>query len=174
MNIIAIDIGNTHLHIGLFIQDAQVSIESLPGQDQAKIKAALSAAWDQCPVVASSAEGKRDAVIVVSSVQPERTEAFRQLVRDTLNERIYLVGADVDLPISAWVDAPEKVGTDRLISAAAAVCSGGAGRGDRRLRHSRDHRHGGRQWRVPGRRDLSRFRYGRTEPQGPHSQAAQG
>lgn len=120
MNIIAVDIGNTNLHLGLFIQDAQVSIESIPGQDQAKIKAALSAAWDQCPVVAASTEGKRDAVVVVCSVQPERTESFRQLVRDTLDERIYLIGDDIDLPIPAWVDDPKEVGMDRLVSAAAA------------------------------------------------------
>ncbi len=120
MNIIAIDIGNTNLHLGLFIQDEQVSIESVPGEDAAKIKAALSAAWDQCPVLYSSAEEKRDAVVVVSSVHPERTEQFRQLVRDLLDERIYLIGEDINLPIAAWVDAPEEVGTDRLISAAAA------------------------------------------------------
>ena len=120
MNIIAIDIGNTNLHIGLFIHDEQISIESLPGDNKAKIKAALSAAWDQCPVATSSAEDKRDAVIVVCSVHPERTEQFRQLVRDTLDERIYLVGEDIDLPITAWVDAPTEVGVDRLVSAAAA------------------------------------------------------
>ena len=120
MNIIAIDIGNTNLHIGLFIQDEQKSIDSVPAQDNAKIKATLSAAWDQCPVASSSAEGKRDAVVVVCSVHPERTERFRQLVRDTLDERIYLVGEDIDLPITAWVDAPKEVGTDRLVSAAAA------------------------------------------------------
>jgi len=120
MNIIAIDIGNTNLHVGLFINDAQVSIESVPGQDTAKVKAALSAAWDQCPTVTSSAEGKRDAVVVVCSVHPERTETFRQWVRDTLDERIYLIGEDIDLPISAWVDAPKNIGTDRLVSAAAA------------------------------------------------------
>jgi type III pantothenate kinase len=120
MNIIAIDIGNTNLNIGLFIHDEQISIESLPGDNKAKIKAALSAAWDQCPAVASSAEGKRDAVIVVCSVQPERTEHFKKLVRDTLDERIYLVGEDINLPITAWVDAPAEVGTDRLVSAAAA------------------------------------------------------
>jgi type III pantothenate kinase len=120
MNLIAIDIGNTNLHLGLFIHDEQVSIESVPGEDTAKIKAALSAAWDQCPVLSSSAEEKRDAVVVVSSVQPERTERFRRLVQDTVDERIYLIGEDINLPIAAWVDAPEQVGTDRLIAAAAA------------------------------------------------------
>jgi type III pantothenate kinase len=120
MNIIAIDIGNTNMHIGLFIQDEQISIETVPGVDSAKIKAALSAAWDQCPVATSSAQGKRDAVIVVCSVQPERTERLRRLVQDTLDERIYLVGEDISLPITAWVDAPKNVGTDRLVSAAAA------------------------------------------------------
>src|SRR5665811_930228 len=120
MNIIAIDIGNTNLHMGLFIYDEQVSIESVPGKDTAKIKAALSAAWDQCPAATSSAEGKRDSVIVVSSVHPERTDTFRRLVRDTLDERIYLIGEDIELPIAAWVDAPNDIGTDRLIAAAAA------------------------------------------------------
>ncbi|MCF7976237.1 MAG: type III pantothenate kinase [Phycisphaerae bacterium] len=120
MNIIAVDIGNTNLHMGLFMHDEQVSIDSVPGKDTAKVRAALSAAWDQCPPVASSAEGKRDGVIVVSSVHPERTDTFRRLVRDALDERIYLIGEDIELPIAAWVDAPNTIGTDRLIAAAAA------------------------------------------------------
>jgi type III pantothenate kinase len=120
MNILAIDIGNTNLHIGLFLHDEQASIESVSGKDTARIKAALSVAWDQCPEVSSSAEGRRDGVIIVSSVHPERTEAFRRLVRDTLDERIYLMGEDIEIPMSAWVDDPKKVGTDRLIAAFAA------------------------------------------------------
>ncbi len=41
-------------------------------------------------------------------------------INGNLRHRDYLIGEDINLPIAAWVDAPEEVGTDRLISAAAA------------------------------------------------------
>ena len=120
MNIVAVDIGNTNVAIGLFLDGKEESVESLPGVGQAELRTSLLAAWEKIPVLSSSAEGKRDGVIVVSSVKPAWTELVGKMVAEDLDERIHVVGDDIPWPMSAWVDEPEKVGTDRIVSAAAA------------------------------------------------------
>ena len=120
MNIVAVDIGNTNVAVGLFLDGKEDSIESVPGAGQAELRASLVTAWEKIPVLERSAEGRRDGVIVVSSVKPAWTELVRKIAEQDLDEQTYVVGDDIPLPMSAWVDEPEKVGTDRIISAAAA------------------------------------------------------
>lgn len=120
MNIIAIDIGNTNIGVGLFLGDEENSIESVPGKSRARLADCLKSAWEQIPVAGSSKEGKRDGVIVVSSVKPAWTKLVEQIVKDELGERPFIIGKDIPLPMTCWVDEPDKVGTDRVVSAAAA------------------------------------------------------
>ena len=120
MNIIAIDIGNTNIDIGFFLEDKEEFIESIPGRSQARLRDCLKSAWEKMPVVESSKEGKRDGVIVVSSVKPAWTELVQKIAREDLDEDIYVIGKDIPLPIMLRVDEPDKVGTDRVVSAAAA------------------------------------------------------
>jgi type III pantothenate kinase len=120
MNAIAIDIGNTNIGIGLFLDDKDESIRSIPGGAAGELRDHLIEAWSKIPVLESSTEGKRNGVVVVSSVKPEWTDVIRRIVCDDLKENIRLIGEDIPLPISMWVDEPGKVGTDRIVAAAAA------------------------------------------------------
>jgi len=120
MNIIAIDIGNTNIAIGLFLDDQEEFIKTIPGESAAKLTSCLKSAWEKIPLAESSKERKHDGVIVVSSVKPVWTELIQQIARDQLDEEIHVVGQDVPLPMTLWVDEPAKVGTDRVVSAAAA------------------------------------------------------
>ena len=120
MNIIAVDIGNTNISIGLFLEGVEQFIKSIPGRSRAKLATCLKSAWGKIPIAESSKEKKRDGVIVVSSVKPDWTKLIRQIVKDELSEKIYIIGKDIPLPMNLWVDEPDKVGTDRVISAAAA------------------------------------------------------
>jgi type III pantothenate kinase len=120
MNIIAIDIGNTNIAIGLFLAGNEQFIKSIAGQDQAALTTCLRSAWEKLPVAESSKEGKREGVIVVSSVKPAWTEVIRQIVKDNLGEKIHIIGKDIPLPMPVWTDEPAKVGTDRIVCAAAA------------------------------------------------------
>ncbi len=120
MNIIAIDIGNTNIHIGLFLDGEEKSIELIAGKSQARLAQCLKSAWEQIPVLESSKENKRDGVIVVSSVKPAWTKIVRQIAANSLGENILIIGEDIPLPMTCWVDEPDKVGTDRVVSAAAA------------------------------------------------------
>ena len=120
MNIIAVDIGNTNIDIGLFLDGVEQFIKSIPGLSSEELAESLKSAWQQIPVLDSSKEKKRDGVIVVSSVKPAWTELMRDIARTELGEKLYVIGENIPLPMTCWVDEPEKVGTDRVVSAAAA------------------------------------------------------
>jgi len=120
MNIIAVDIGNTNITIGLYLKDEEQFIKSIPGRSRKELTNCLKSAWQKIPIAKSSKEKKRNGVIVVSSVKPAWTKLIQQTVKDNLGEKVYIIGKDIPLPISLWVDEPDKVGTDRVVSAAAA------------------------------------------------------
>ncbi|MFA5555065.1 MAG: type III pantothenate kinase [Phycisphaerae bacterium] len=120
MNLIAIDIGNTNIRIGLFLEGEEKSIESVSGDCENELKTIIQSVWEKIPISNRSKDKKRDGVIVVSSVKPQWTESVRRIIEDLLQEKIMLIGDNIPLPMAMWVDDPAKVGTDRCISAAAA------------------------------------------------------
>jgi type III pantothenate kinase len=120
MNIVAIDIGNTNVTIGLFLADDEKSVESVAGGKTEEVAAALVSAWEQVPFVKHATEPKREGVIVVSSVKDEWTKMVSGICKEKLDEKIKLIGKDIPLPIETGVDNPLQVGTDRIVSAAAA------------------------------------------------------
>jgi len=120
MNLIAIDVGNTNITLALYLDNEEKQIDSFPGTDSEKLAKILEQYWEQIPVLETSREKKRNGVVIVSSVKPEWTKMIEQITRDRLSENIKLIGKDIPVPIDAWVDEPDKVGTDRLLNAAAA------------------------------------------------------
>ena len=58
MNIIAIDIGNTNIDIGLFLDGKEEFIKSIPGGSRAKLTNCLKSAWERIPVLESSKENR--------------------------------------------------------------------------------------------------------------------
>jgi type III pantothenate kinase len=120
MNIIAVDIGNTNIGVGLFLDSTEDFIRSIPGGSEAELRDCLVDSWRKIPVLESSKEEKRNGVIVVSSVKPAWTDLVRRIVKEDLGETIRVIGKDIPLPITVWVDDPGKIGTDRIVAAAAA------------------------------------------------------
>jgi type III pantothenate kinase len=120
MNLIAVDIGNTSITIALYLKGEEQSVESIPGDSQDKLRDCLKAAWERIPVLKSSKEKKRNGAIVVSSVKPAWAERVAEIVKDTLGEKMLLVGKDIPFPIDLSVEESCKVGTDRVVAAAAA------------------------------------------------------
>jgi len=120
MNIIAIDIGNTNIAIGLFLNGEQQFIRTIAGTAEQELAECLVSAWEKIPPLKSSKEGKRDGVLVASSVRPTWTETVRRIAKEQLGEKVLVIGQEVPLPMPLWVDEPDKVGTDRIVSAAAA------------------------------------------------------
>ncbi len=54
MNIVAIDIGNTNIAIGLFLEGKDESIRSIPGDAVDEVKKHLVETWSKIPVLESS------------------------------------------------------------------------------------------------------------------------
>lgn len=120
MNIIAVDIGNTNITIGFYLEDEEQFIKTFSGESRKELTNTLTSAWKKIPVAKSSKEKKRNGVVVASSVKPAWTKLIGQIVKDNLGEKTLVIGKDIPLPMSLWVDEPDKVGTDRIVSAAAA------------------------------------------------------
>jgi type III pantothenate kinase len=120
MNLIAVDIGNSNIDIGLFLKDKEQFVKSVPVDDENKLKRCLKSIWEKIPTVKSSKEGKRDGVIVVSSVRPNSTRLVKKIVKEELGEKILIVGKNIPYPIELEIEESDKIGADRVISAAAA------------------------------------------------------
>jgi type III pantothenate kinase len=120
MNIIAVDIGNTNIAVGLFLEGTEEFVRSIPGESEPEVRACLVDSWGKIPILETSKEKKRNGVVVVSSVKPVWTDLVRRIADEDLGENIRVVGEDIPLPITVWLDDPRKVGTDRVVAAAAA------------------------------------------------------
>ncbi len=120
MNIIAIDIGNTNITVGLFVDDSEKFIVDVHGEDVERLADVLTEGWEQIPFVEGATVKLRDGTIVVSSVKPEWTQVVKDVCKDKLGEKIKIIGIDVPLPIETSVDDSLQVGTDRIVASAAA------------------------------------------------------
>jgi len=120
MNIVAVDIGNTNISVGLFLEGEQEFIKCVSGRNRARVSGLLKSAWEKVPISKSAKERKRDGVIVVSSVKSAWTKMVRNVAGEELDEKVYVIGKDIPVPMPLWVDEPEKVGTDRVVAASAA------------------------------------------------------
>lgn len=109
-----IDIGNTRVGMAAWYEgrirpSLQLTIEQLESEP-----AWLTQAWNDLPDISHRH-------VVISSVSPPRLEQLARLIARNCEEvDSVLVGRDIPAPIETNVPEPEKVGTDRLCSAAAA------------------------------------------------------
>ena len=123
MNLIAIDIGNTNITAGLFLEDIEAGMEKVSGSKIEELAEILTGYWQRVPFSrASSDKTKRDGVIVVASTNPKWTDMVKKIVQEQLGEKILEVGIgkDVPLPMELDVDEPRQVGVDRVLAAHAA------------------------------------------------------
>lgn len=120
MNLIAIDIGNSNINIGLFLDAKEQYIEPIPGGAKVKLKKTITEAWNKIPVLESSKEKKRDGTVVVSSVKNQWTKLVSNIVKEQLDEKVKVIGEDIPYPIKLGIEEKDKVGSDRITAAAAA------------------------------------------------------
>lgn len=110
---LAIDIGNTNIHIGVFEGNALQSTHSVkhefPHLHQVHFIKTLN------PDILKKAQA-----IIYSSVNP-KVEAFViEYIRKHLTVKPQSIGKDIPIPVSVLTQHPEKVGVDRLVNALAA------------------------------------------------------
>lgn len=120
MNLIAVDIGNSNITLGLFLKGVEQSVESVPGKSEKKLAQVIKTLWQKIPIAKRSKEKKRDGVIVASSVKPTWTKLVKDIVRQTTGKKVLLIGKDIPFPMNLSIKEPDKIGADRVLSAAAA------------------------------------------------------
>lgn len=108
-SLLAINIGNTNISIGLFKDDTLILRHRIPTEDKRygdSIK----------DIVKESPEG-----IILASVVPTVTGELKKTLKGLFNLPVLVVGEDIDPGVQNLYDTPSQVGIDRLINAAAAI-----------------------------------------------------
>lgn len=109
--LLAIDIGNTNIHNGIFKASALKKRFIFPAYGKSLEKEYRRRLK---PYI-----GKIEKIIIVSVVPPVSKDVERKL-KGILNRKVLIVGRDVDSGVKNLYTHPEQVGQDRLVNARAA------------------------------------------------------
>ncbi len=117
--ILAIDIGNTTIGIGVFSDDTLILYEKISSGDSLSSMDyinKLNTIFDTYDLSAEQLEGS-----IISSVVPRITNIFKNALEMWTCKKVLLLSHEMNLGFTLCVDFPEKVGCDRLADAAGAV-----------------------------------------------------
>ena len=106
-SILACDVGNSRIALGCVVDEEVSHVQQVAIDDLGNVLADL---WRQCPAPAR---------IAACSVQPEYLAALESTAGE-MKQKVLVVGRDLPLPIETALPKPERIGTDRLCSAAMA------------------------------------------------------
>ncbi len=112
-NIIAIEVGNTCVHLGRFEDGRLEQTERVAHADAPQIVETVLAWWR---VIAD----RPQAAILLASVHEAAADRIASALRDQLSVEVYRVGEDLPVPIGRQLDPETITGVDRLLNAAAA------------------------------------------------------
>ena len=117
--LLAFDIGNTNIHMGLWHQNswhlswrARTVAEKMPDEYAVLIRNFLNSADVGYQAISG---------VIVSSVVPPLTSAFRELSQRYFDIDPIMVTNRTDIGIKINIDQPEQAGADRIVNAAAVV-----------------------------------------------------
>jgi len=108
---LACDVGNSRIAIGCVMDEQAAPVRRLGAEALGDLPEALVEVWAQMP------DPKR---IVASSVCPDHLAALESAADGRLGQKVLVVGRDLPLPIDTDLPDPQRIGTDRLCSAAMA------------------------------------------------------
>jgi type III pantothenate kinase len=109
--ILTVDIGNTNVNIGCFQGKKLISHFCIDNKSLIQQKATFHL---KSPFL----NGTKN--ILIASVNPEMESIFYKCLDERYKKRVLTIGREIKLKMSILVDAPEKVGVDRLLNALAA------------------------------------------------------
>jgi type III pantothenate kinase len=112
-NIIAIDVGNSRVHLGQFIEGRLEQSKSFAHAETADVVAAVLTWW-------TAVADRAQAAILIASVHDQMADRIASAVSDQLSVEVYRVGDDLPVPIGRQLDPETITGVDRLLNAAAA------------------------------------------------------
>ena len=113
LELVAISVGNSRVHVGHFIGDEINENVDLLHEDMTRMVEVVSKMWK------ASEKAERRAV-VIASVNDEVASRIISMLEDQLGEEVYKVGEDLPIPLPLSLDPEAIPGIDRLLCAAAA------------------------------------------------------
>ena len=117
MDVIAVDIGNNTISLGAFTNEELGRNISVPVNETERLAHLFTELREFC---GEQELGASTVPVVVSCVNQPALQLVERAVDEALDQRVFVIGKDIPLPIKVAVRQPETVGTDRLVSAAAA------------------------------------------------------
>ena len=118
MKIIAIDIGNTSVDIGLFYGDELTRTARISTKDN---KSEFEIADSIKSLLRIGEIEPKDIDIIISSVVPNKTQIVEKSSEIINNKKPIIVNHNLNLPVKNKYNPPEDVGIDRLVDSVAAV-----------------------------------------------------
>ena len=112
-NLIAINIGNTRSHLGLFTSGELNQSDRFDNANLGTIVQTITTWWRDLAELPGAA-------ILLASVNDPIANSIASAVEDQLTIEVYRVGDDVPIPIGTQLDRETITGVDRLLNAAAA------------------------------------------------------
>lgn len=114
MNLIAINVGNTRTQLGAFAEGKVVEQTHVSNDDLGELSAIARRMYE------SASGGGEDVVVYLASVNDTVSTQVERIVGEALDQKIWRMEADVNIPIGRKLDGGAFVGEDRLLAAAAA------------------------------------------------------
>jgi type III pantothenate kinase len=113
IDLIALNIGNARLGIGVFLAGELDHVEHVPHASKGDWTGLISRAWGRISAKPSPA-------IAGASVNPKLDDDLEMLVLKITGRPIQWVGEELDYPIPVKTVEPNKTGVDRILNVAAA------------------------------------------------------
>lgn len=108
--LLALDIGNTNINIGIF-----------KGRRLLKRLHIDASRKDCCDSLRAIATRNKIKHAVISSVVPQATVALRRCLKSALGRQPYIIGKELEVPVENLYRKPGQVGMDRLVNAYAGI-----------------------------------------------------
>lgn len=113
INLIALNLGNSRLAIGVFHAGELVHTQRLGMDQQSEWVPAIRQAWAKiAPLPNASVTG--------ASVNPPLEAAIEKVVHEVCDRQVQWAGRQIDLPIDVLTEPPQQTGVDRVLNVAAA------------------------------------------------------
>ncbi len=112
LELIAISVGNTRIHIGFFRGDELDRSWDIDLVDRMQAVEVVTQVWKSC-------EGSERRAVALASVNEQLAIELRSVIEDQLGEEVYELGSDLPVPIGVALDPEATPGVDRLLCAAA-------------------------------------------------------
>ena len=115
INLLALDLGNSRLKIGVFEAGSLTHSRRVGIEDRSAWQEALAEAWKRI-------EGRENAEIAGCFSNPALVDAVGAAANAATRQRLQWIGIgrDIGLPIAIHTEQPEQTGVDRILNIAAA------------------------------------------------------